>query len=198
MKKLILCFILLIFSLVWSPNPSQGFGKMDYERIYKDMPVLDFMYETRVDPEESRDYEEYAISPYVLVRLPVTLRNKKILLPRGYYLVKPEKKDGFQFVIFKQNGIVKGAVPVYKAYITNPLEVFPQPPQKPKTKWYFKPFVMVGKVIIWPIKKLFERKQPKIPPRAKTEFEYIQQENFYIMGLYVENRLYKMLFKLGN
>ncbi len=197
MKKLILYLILLLFMLNSSANWSYGFGKVNYELIYEDMPILDFIYESRVDPEESEDYDGYVVSPYVLVRLPVCLRNKKIVLNPGYYLAKPEKKDGHRFVIFKQKGIVKGAVPVYKKYRVNPLEVFPEP-QKPKRKWYVKPFVMLGNIIKWPFKKLLKRRNPKKPPRAKAEFEFIEEGNYYDMGLYIEDSLYKMLFKLEN
>ncbi len=197
MKKFLLRLLLLTFVFCYCGNfPCHAFGKPRYDRIYEDMPILDHMYETRLDPEESDDYEKYTVSPYVLVRLPVKLRNKKTVFNQGYYLAKPEKRSGFNFVIFKQNGKVVGCVPVYKKYRVDPAENFPEP-EKPKTKWYALPFVMTWNVIKWPFKKLLgNKKRPLRPPRAKAEFELAEDGKYYDMGLYVEDRLYKMLFIL--
>ena len=175
-----------------------GFKEVNYNLIYKDTPILDFMYEIKLDPEEPEDYKDYSISPYILIRLPVKLRNKNIVLTPGYYLVKPEREDGFNFVIFKQKGRVIGAVPVYRKTWVNSEIIFPEPP-KPKTKWYVKPFSALGKVIKWPFKKVLKKhKKPLKPPRAKMDFEVVGNGEYYDMLLYVENSLYKMLFKLEN
>ncbi len=194
MKKIFVTFVLLIFFMNFN-LPCLGKTQLNYYRLYEKMPVLDFMYETGYDPDESEDYEDYIISPYVLIRLPVKLMNQKTVLSPGYYLVKPEKKFGYNFVIFKQKGKVVGLVPIYKEYRTNPLMVFPEP-SKPKHKWYIKPFVKVKEFIQWPFKKLLERRKPLKPPRAKVEFELIDNNQYYDMSLYIEDRLYKMLFKL--
>ncbi len=184
---------LAIITLFFFIAPS--YGELDYERLYEDTPVLDYMYETGLDEEESEDYEDYIISPYVLVRLPVKLRNKNIVLPPGYYLVKPEKEDGYRFAIFKQNGVVRGAVPVYQKSWVNPELMFPKPPKK-KHKWYVQPFVTVKDIVKWPFKKLLEHRKPLPPPRAKADFRLTEDGEYYDMWLYVESSLYKMLFKL--
>ena len=196
MKKFLIILILIGFILSF-PGTAICFykGKINYDLMYEDMPILDFMYENRLDPEESGDYQEYFVSPYVLVRLPMKLRNKKNLLLPGYYLVKPEKKDGYSFMIFKQNGRVVGLIPVYKKYRVNPLEIFPEPP-KPEHKWYTWPFCATWNVVKWPFSKIFKRRKPPVPPRAKVEFELVGDDRYYDMGLYVEDSLYKMLFKL--
>lgn len=196
MKKIFTYFIFIFFiAEILIIQPAAAFGKINYELIYEDMPILDFMYESGVDPEESGDYEDFIISPYVLVRLPVMLQNKKKVLYPGYYLVKPEKRDGYRFVIFKQKGRVRAIVPIYKKYRVNPLEVFPEP-EEPKHSWYVAPFVKIWDAAKWPFKKLLKRRKPLKPPRAKAEFEYIEDGNFYDMKLYIEDSLYKMLFKL--
>jgi len=188
MKKF---FAILMFFVFIAPS----YGELDYDLLYKDMPVLDYMYETGYDEDESSDYEDYIISPYVLVRLPVKLKNKNITLNQGYYLVKPERKDGYRFVVFKQNGVVKGAVPVFQKVWVDPEVIFPPPP-KPKHKWYVQPFVFVGGIIKWPFNKLMEHRKPLAPPRAKADFRVSEDGNYYEMWLYVESSLYKMLFKL--
>lgn len=171
------------------------FGKINYDLLYGDTPVLDYIYESGEDPEEDRDYEDYIISPYTLVRLPVKLRNKNTLLTPGYYLVKPEKKDGYRFAVFKQNGKVIGVVPIYKKEWVNPAEEFPTPP-KPQHKWYIKPFAGVWNMFKWPFKKLFKPRKPLIPSRAKVNFEQVGDGKYYDMLLYVEDSLYRMLFRI--
>ena len=194
-KLLVITLLLLMFFNFSGAAFCLQIGKINYDLIYEDMPILDFMFETNRDPQESADYQGYFISPYVLTRLPVKLRNKKTVLSKGYYLIKPEKKDGYNFVIFKQNGIIMGIIPIYKTYRTNPAVIFPPTP-KPRYKWYVKPFVVVRDVIKWPFKKLFKHKKPLMPPRAKADFKLVGNGEYYDMGLYIENHLYKMLFKL--
>ena len=83
MKKVLAKILMFVFiSGLFGSLPGYGFRDANYDLIYEDMPILDFMYETGVDPEEAEDYEKYVVSPYVLVRLPVKLRNQKILLNR--------------------------------------------------------------------------------------------------------------------
>lgn len=188
MKKFLA--VLLFFVLI---SPSSG--KLNYDLLYEDTPVLDYMYETGFDEEESDDYEDYIISPYVLVRLPVKLRNKNIVLNPGYYLVKPEKEDGYRFAVFKQNGKVVGSVPVFQKVWVDPEVIFPPPP-KPIYKWYQKPFVTMGNIIKWPLKKIVDRRRLKVPPRAKADFRLSEDERYYEIWLYIESSLYKMLFKV--
>ena len=197
MKKFTVIFIILaLFLSLTGVSYCQELGKINYDLMYEDMPILDFMYEAGVDPEEPEDYEEYFISPYVLIRLPVKLRNQKTVLNPGYYLVKPEEKDGYNFAIFKQNGRVAGIVPIYKKYRVNPETIFPTP-QKKEPKWYAKPFIMTKNIIKKPFKKIFKQQNLKIPPRAKAEFKFVD-DKYYDLGLYVESSLYKMLFRLEN
>lgn len=190
MKRLLIILLLFVFS-------SPVLAELDYDRIYKDTPVLDYMYETGVDDDEQVDYQDYIISPYVLIRIPTNLRCKNVLLQQGYYLVKAESKNGYRFAVFKQNGRVAGVVPIYQKSWVNPDILFPKPPQ-PKYKWYVKPFVMAKNIIKWPFKKLFKRRLPLQPPRALLDYKLVDDGKYYDMHLYIEDGLYKMLFKLEN
>lgn len=188
MKKFLVIFLIFLLT-------PPCYGQLNYEKIYEDTPVLDHIYETGIDEEESDDYEDYIVSPYVLIRLPVKLRNKNIVLDKGYYLIKPERKDGYRFAVFKQNGRVVGAVPVYQKNWVDPEVIFPPPP-KPTYKWYQKPFMSTWNVLKWPFKKLLEHRKPLPPPRAKADFRLSEDEKYYDMWLYIESSLYKMLFKV--
>lgn len=186
--------VLALFICTMLVSPS--YAQLNYDLLYKDTPVLGHIYETGVDEEEDGDYEDYIISPYVLVRLPAKLRNKKIVLNPGYYLVKPERKDGYRFAVFKQNGYVVGAVPVYQKVWVDAELIFPPPPKK-KHKWYVWPFATASSIVKWPFKKLIgDNRKPKKPKRAKADFRLVGDGEYYDMWLYVENSLYKMLFKL--
>ena len=184
-------FIIFLFIIFLKP----AYAELDYNRLYKDTPILDYMYEAGVDDEESSDYENYVISPYVLVRLPLKLRNKNLVLNPGYYLVKPENKNGYRFAIFKQKGAVVGVVPIYSKSWINPEITFPPPP-KPKHKWFTQPFFTAKDIVTWPWRKLLEHRKPYPPPRAKADFKLTDDGKYYDMWLYVEDSLYKMLFKL--
>ncbi|OGI04429.1 MAG: hypothetical protein A2Y25_06710 [Candidatus Melainabacteria bacterium GWF2_37_15] len=186
-------FIILALFVFISPCH----GELNYDLLYKDTPILDYMYETGVDEREDQDYQQYIISPYVLVRLPAKLRNKNIVLKPGYYLVKPENKDGYRYAIFKQNGRVIGSVPIYHKSWINPETTFPKPPE-PKHLWYTQPFFTTKKIVGWPFKKVLEHRKPFLPPRAKADFQLTDDGKYYDMWLYVEDSLYKMLFKLEN
>ena len=75
-------FIPILVFITILANTRAAIAKEDYDRIYKNQPVLDYIYEAGVDPEEMEDYEGYFISPYVLVRLPMKLYCQKVELER--------------------------------------------------------------------------------------------------------------------
>jgi hypothetical protein len=188
-------FTHILVLLVFLANIHAAVAKEDYDRIYKNQPVLDYIYETGVDAEEMEDYEGYFISPYVLVRLPMKLYCQKVELEPGYYLVKPENKYGHNFAVFKQNGKVMGVVPVYKKYRVNPDAIFPAP-QKPNHKWYVKPFAATWHAVNYSLGKIFKQRKVSAPPRAKIQYEISEDNKYFDLGLFVESSLYKMLFRL--
>lgn len=108
MKKflLILCLFLL------SGNISKSFEK-DYRQIYLDLPIPNFSYVHDMDPGQYYDTKYTAYSPYPLFRLSSPLYFKTITIQPGYYHLTPIKHKGENYVLFKQNGLVKYIIPVY-------------------------------------------------------------------------------------
>ncbi|GEM_PF-1800658 len=203
MKNFRLLILSLIILLKFSASSCAAENiRINYDLIYKDTPVLDFMYEDKVDPDEESDYSDYLISPYTLLRITDTLVSKNVLLKPGYYLVKSEKKDGYDILTFKQNGKVAGVVPVYQKVTINPLLVFPEP-QKPKLPFYKaipkKIFIDTPKKIMkWSAKKLFKQKDIPIPPKSALEYRVVGNGKYLEIWLYVDKYLYKSLFKIKN
>jgi len=203
MKKLLLLLLTLISILVFSGSFCNAENlRINYDLLYKDTPVLDFMYEEGIDPEQDNDYNRYVISPYTLIRITDTLRNKKILLKSGYYLVKPDKHDGYEFLLFKQNGKVAGIVPVYQKVLINPALVYKEP-IKPKVPLYKailkKIFIEIPKKIITrPFKKSWEQKKILTPPKSALESKVVGNGKYLEIWLYIDTYLYKVLFKIEN
>jgi hypothetical protein len=203
MKNIFTLLFLMVLFLKFSVHPAFGQNlRINYDLIYKETPILDFMYEDKIDQEEDGDYNRYNVSPYTLIRITDTLRCKKLVLSPGYYLVKPEKKDGYEFLIFKQNGKVIGVVPIYQKNIINPALVFPEP-VKPKKPFFIaipkKIFIDTPKKIIArPFKGWWEQKRVLVPPKAALESKVVGNGKYYEIRLYVDKYLYKSLFKIEN
>jgi len=196
-NSIFLTFLTIILLFVNTPAKAYG-TKMNYDLLYKDMPVLNFMYEDGYDPEQEVDYNNYVISPYVLIRISDTLRNKKILLTPGYYLVKPEKRDGYEFLLFKQNGRVLGAVPVFQKVLINPVIVYKEPP-KPKVPLFKRVLKTIfittpKKIITFPFKKFWQQKRVNVPPKSALESKVVDNGKYMEIWLYVDTYLYKVLF----
>ncbi len=176
--------------------------RINYDLIYKDTPVLDFMYENGIDQEQDNDYNRYVISPYTLIRITDILVNKNIRLIPGYYLVKTENKNGYNFLLFKQNGKVVGIIPVYQKVLINPMLVYKEP-IKPKVPFYKaipkKIFIEIPKKIITrPFKKFFEQKRVLVPPKSALESKVVDNGKYMEIWLYIDTYLYKVLFKIDN
>jgi hypothetical protein len=120
------------------------------------------------------------------------------LLKPGYYLVKPENRDGYEILIFKQNGRVAGVIPVYQKVLINPFLVYKQP-IKPKAPLYKKIFIETPKKIITlPFKKWYESKRVPLPPKSALESKVVGNGKYLEIWLYVDQYLYKVLFKIEN
>lgn len=201
MKKFLLSLLTLILVLKFSALSSKAeSSRINYDLIYKDTPVLDFMYINGIDEEQDGDYNRYVISPYTLIRITDTLRNKKVLLKPGYYLIKPQRQDGYDFLIFKQNGKVAGVVPVYQKVLINPLLVYKEP-VKSKLPLYKeipkKIFIDTPKKILSkPFKKFWEQKKILTPPKSALESKAVGNGKYLEIWLYVDKFLYKVLFKI--
>ncbi|OGI00078.1 MAG: hypothetical protein A2039_00360 [Candidatus Melainabacteria bacterium GWA2_34_9] len=201
MRKSLLLLLILISILTFSKSSCEAENlRINYDLLYKDTPVLDFMYEEGIDPEQDNDYNRYIISPYTLIRITDTLKNKKILLKPGYYLVKPDKHDGYEFLLFKQNGKVAGIIPIYQKVLINPALVYKEP-IKPKTPLYKaipkKIFIEIPKKIITrPFRKFWEQKKVLVPAKSALESKVVGNGKYLEIWLYVDKYLYKVLFEI--
>lgn len=201
MKKFLLILLILIVGLKYSSLSCRAENlRINYDLLYKDTPVLDFMYEDGIDQEQDNDYNRYVTSPYTLIRITDKLVNKKNVLKPGYYLVKPKKRDGYEFLLFKQNGRVAGIVPVYQKVLINPILVYHEP-VKPKLPLYKaipkKIFIEIPKKIITrPFKKFWEQKRVLVPPKSALESKVVGNGQYLEIWLYVDTYLYKVLFKI--
>lgn len=109
MKKLILilCLIFVFTNISFA-------DETDYRQIYMDMQVPTFSYIHNIDPGQYYDYKDRAYTPYPLFRLSSPLYFKTVTIPPGYYELTPISYKGDPFIFFKDNGIIKYTIPVYK------------------------------------------------------------------------------------
>ena len=99
--------------MVLTSNISYGF-EADYRQIYLDLQMPDFSYMHDIDPGQYYDNKTSAYSPYPLFRLTSTLYCKTISVQPGYYQLTPVSHSGDDYLLFKQVGLVKYIIPVYK------------------------------------------------------------------------------------
>jgi len=104
---LTLCLIFLTSNVVF------GFEE-DYRQIYMDLQVPNFSYVHGIDPAQYYDNQSSTWSPYPLFRLSSALYFKTITIVPGYYLLTPVSHKGADYLLFKECGVVKYTVPVYK------------------------------------------------------------------------------------
>jgi hypothetical protein len=181
-------FIFLFFAINSAVSANESYDR--YNEIYYNLPHLEIHYKNNEDPDEFNDYLEYYTSPYPLIRISDDLYCKKTKILHGYYLLTPRNKDGHDVVLFKQNGKIAAIVPVFEKNMIDPLTVYKEPP-KPKTPLWKKPFKWMKKSLA----KVFGRykKPPKLPRNAIEAFSI--SKDYYEIDLYVEEHVYKMLFR---
>ena len=187
-----LLFIILI-SVIFIHHPAfaANTGKIDYDAVYNGMPVLDFSYEHNEDPDELQDYEKYVGSPYPLVRISLRLSCKDARLKPGYYLMTPRNRNGYDFMMFKENGKIITMVPVYEKQLVNPEAIYPA---KKKPKGFMqKVGGGVKNAIATPFKP-FMRPQPVA--RYAIDGGMVEAGRYFELWLYRQEYLYKMLFKI--
>jgi hypothetical protein len=162
------------------------------DEIYDKLLALDIYYEHNEDPLELEDYTEYVQSPYPLIRTSVTLTSQKTKIPPGYYLLTPRTKGAYEFITFKQNGKITALVPIYEKTLIDPKVIYEEAP-KPKPRLITWPFRMIKKGFI----KLFGKyKRPLKPPKYIIESEFKDGGKYFEIRFYLEQYLYKMLFKV--
>lgn len=183
MKKIIITIFLLMFAL------SGIAEEVDYEQIYRELPVPDFSYVHDVDPGEYYDTERSTWSPYPLLRLTAPLFFKTITINPGYYLLTPRKQGNDWFILFKEAGKVKYIVPVYNRDLTPETfydENIPKPKLSFTQKMHIKTLNFVGKVF----------PSSKREPAPQTYLEMTDLENNFVsMVIYWGNYRYYLILR---
>ncbi len=124
-------FIALFFSLIALTTFAKD---VDYEQIYRDLPVPTHKYVHGIDPGEYYDMKDSAWSPYPLFRLTGPLFFKTITIEPGYYLLTPREHEGSWYMLFKEQGKIKYIIPVYDRDIT-PEFFYDENLPKPQLTW---------------------------------------------------------------
>ena len=86
----------------------------DYQKIYREMDMPNFSYIHNIDPDQYFECQGFTWSPYPLLRLNSPLFFKNITIDPGYYNLTPREHDGRWFILFKEAGLIKYIIPVYK------------------------------------------------------------------------------------
>ena len=186
MKKFIPIIILSIF--LFLPRCALA-EELNYEQIYKNLPVVQNDYINSEDPYEYDDYQKYFTSPYPLLRIWANLYFKNLTIREGYYLLTPREKDGQNVILFKQNGRIAFIIPVFEKKKINPALVYKEPP-KPKTPWYKVPWkcFKAGMAHMFGLDKT----PPKLP-KSLIETSYVGGP-YFEMDFYYDEYLYKAIF----
>jgi len=109
MKK----FILAIFLIILTAKACFC-ADFDYQKVYRELESPDFSYMHNVDPKQYYECKGFTWSPYPLFRLNSPLYFKKISIEPGYYNLTPREHKGKDYILFKESGLVKYIIPVYK------------------------------------------------------------------------------------
>ena len=108
MKKTVLILLLIILGNI------SFCEEIDYRQIYMDMQVPTFSYIHGIDPGQYYDNENAAYSVYPLFRLSSPLYFKTVTIMPGYYDLTPVTHKGNDYLLFKDCGLIKYTIPVYK------------------------------------------------------------------------------------
>ena len=184
MKKIVLlaCIIFLISGKVIASEP-------DYRSIYMNLEMPKFSYVHGIDPKQFYDNQYATYSVYPLFRLCTPLYFKSVKIMPGYYDLTPREYKGEYYLLFKQNGMVRHIVPIYKRELV-PSGFYKSHLPKEKYTWTQKVgnafYMFVGKHI----------KSAKRKPTAKTYLEVNDMnDNFVIMIIYYNNFRYYTIFR---
>lgn len=184
MKKIILIVFLLIFG-----TKASFCAEPDYRQIYLDLQVPTFSYVHGIDPGQYYDNKASTWSPYPLFRLSSTLYFKTIAIPPGYYLLTPKTYKGDDYVLFKENGVIKYTIPVYKKEFV-PEGFYDSHIPKPKLT---KTQRMNRAFFTW-VGKTFKRAQKKPTPQAYLEINELDNK-FVSVIVYWGPYRYYMIFR---
>ena len=183
MKKIFISLFLLIIGL------STAAKDVDYEQIYRDLPVPTHSYVHGIDPGEGFDMRNTTWSPYPLLRLTSPLFFKTITIREGYYLLTPREHEGKWYMLFKEQGKIKYIIPIYERDLT-PMNFYNENLPKPKLtftqKVHIKTLDVVGKVF----------PSAKREPQKQTYLEmYDLDNNFISLVVYWGAHRYYMILR---
>ena len=183
MRKILVTLFLMIFAL------STAAKEVDYEQIYRDLPVPEHKYVHDLDPGEFYDIKDTSWSPYPLFRLTGPLFFKTITIEPGYYLLTPREHEGQWYMLFKVQGKIKYIIPVYERDIT-PEFFYDENLPKPQLTWsqsvHIKFLDFVG--------KHFQNSKRKPAPQTYLEATDLDN-NFLSLVVYWGAHRYYMIFR---
>lgn len=113
MKKAVFVLFLILLGSVGLSSVCFG-AEIDYKQIYTDMPVPTFSYIHGIDPGQYYDNKDAAYSIYPLFRLSSPIYFKTITIMPGYYDLTPVLYKDNNYLLFKEAGVVKYIIPIYK------------------------------------------------------------------------------------
>lgn len=184
MKKIILALFLIIFCTVKTLA-----YEADYRQIYMDLEVPTFSFVHGIDPGQYYDNQNASYSVYPLFRLSSPLYFKTVAIVPGYYDLTPRTHQGKDYLLFKDCGIVKYIIPVYKKELV-PEGFYESHLPKPKLTWSQN------------IKKNFYTyvgthfKSAKRKPPVKTYLEVNDLDNKFVsIVVYFGNYRYYTIFR---
>lgn len=184
MKKLVIALFLILFS----SYPAFCY-EVDYVQIYTDLQVPNFSYMHGIDPGQFYDNRYAAYSVYPLFRLSTPLYFKTVTIMPGYYALTPREYKGQPYLFFKDNGLIKYIIPVYKKEIV-PEGFYEAHLSKPKlTTWQRMRETGYGF-----LGKYFKSSQKK--PAIKTYLEVVELDNSFVsIIVYYGNYRYYTIFR---
>jgi len=180
-------FILILCLIIFGSNMSFG-SDVDYRQIYMDLPVPTFAYIHGIDPGQYYDYKNRAYTPYPLFRLVSPLYFKTIAIPPGYYELTPVSYKGEPYILFKEYGVVKYTIPVYKKEFV-PVGFYDTHLPKPKLKWTTR----VSKNLYAFLGKHFKSAQRKPTPQCYLETNDLDNKFVSLIIYYGPYRYYTIL-----
>ncbi|MDD3435720.1 MAG: hypothetical protein PHC64_01055 [Candidatus Gastranaerophilales bacterium] len=184
MKKIIITILLIFFC------SSVSFAyETDYRQLYINMEVPTFSYVHGIDPGQYYDNKDATYSVYPLFRLTSPIYFKTITVQPGYYALTPVMHKGEPYLLFKDNGIVKYIVPVYKKELV-PEGFYETHLPKPKLTFMQK----MSKNFYGFIGKHFKRAKRK--PKIQSYIEVNDLDNKFVsIIIYFGNYRYYTLFR---
>lgn len=163
--------------------------EIDYKQTYLNMQVPAFSYIHGVDPGQYYDNKDAAYSIYPLFRLSSPIYFKSITIMPGYYDLTPVLYKENNYLLFKEAGIVKYTVPVYKKELV-PEDFYDTHLPKPKYTRTQRMSLAFGRYL----GKHFKCSQRK--PPVKTYLEVTDLDNNFVsIIVYYGNYRYYTLFR---